>query len=245
MDAPKILTVIPARAGSKRIPHKNIRPFCGRPLIEYTIEQALSSAVKGRVIVDTDSEDIATVAKKAGAEVPFLRSPELASDTAQLPDSLVNLLDRLEREESYVPDYVMVLQATSPLREEEDIVRVWNMMREGDATSVVTICRTHPRLYHLEKDNSLVLVNGSESQSTNMQEWRDAYVLNGCFVYLVKTAALKAEKRLITKNTKAVVCDAWRSVDLDTPEDWAVAELLFKNRLSVRGEIEKIAATSK
>lgn len=242
---PRILTVIPARSGSKRIPGKNTRLFCGHPLIEYTIEQALKSSVKGRVVVDTDSEDIATVAKKAGAEVPFLRPPELATDTAQLPDSLINLVERLKREEGYTPEYVMVLQATSPLREEEDIVRAWNMMRESDAASVVTVCRTHPRLYHLEEDNSLILVNGSESQSTNMQEWRDAYVLNGCFVYLVKTAALKAEKRLITKSAKAVVCDAWRSVDLDTPDDWVIAELLFENRARVREDIARIATLSK
>lgn len=242
---PRILTVIPARSGSKRIPGKNTRLFCGRPLIEYTIEQALKSSVKGRVVVDTDSEEVASLAKKAGAEVPFLRPPELATDTAQLPDSLVHLVNWLESEEGYTPEYVMVLQTTSPLREEEDIVKVWDMMEGGNATSVVTVCKTHPRLYHLEAGNSLVLVNGSESQSTNMQEWRDAYVLNGCFVYLVKTATLKAEKRLITKNAKAVVCDAWRSVDLDTPEDWVIAELLFENRARVRENIARIATPSK
>lgn len=224
-----VLAIIPARGGSKRIPNKNVRLFAGKPLIAHAIEQAKNSDVVDRVMVDTDSEEIADIAKKSGAEVPFLRPAALATDSSQLADSIVYLLERL-KDEKYTPDYVMILQATSPLREHKDIERVWDLMQKTDATTVLTVCNTHPRLYYLDKMQNIVLANSTETQSTNTQDWRDAYILNGCFVYLVRTEALKKEKALITKNTKAVICDKWRSVDLDTPEEWVLAEFLFKNK---------------
>ena len=235
----KILAIIPARSGSKRIPNKNIRNFLGKPLIAYTIEQALQSSIIDRVIVDTDSEKIAKVAKKYGAEAPFLRPSELATDTAKAVDAILHLLNRLKKEENYQPDYVMILQTTSPLRELRDIEECWKLIQSSGATTVLTICPTHPRLYYMDDNKNIILVNGSEKQSTNMQAWRPAYILNGCFVYIVKTSALLKEQSVITKNTKAVICDKWRSVDLDEPEDWALAELLYKNKKAIERNIRK------
>lgn len=235
---PKILAIIPARAGSKRIPDKNIRDFLGKPLIAYTIEQALGVDFIDRVIVDTDSEEIAGIAKKYGAEAPFLRPASLAQDNSKVIDSIFNLLDKLKTRENYEPDYIMILQTTSPLREEKDIEDCWKLMQASDATTVLTVCPTHPRLYHLKENNDIVLVNGSERQSTNMQEWEPGYILNGCFVYIVKVAALLEEKVIITKKTKAVICPKWRSIDLDTPEEWALAELVYKNKKSMVARIE-------
>lgn len=233
-----VLAIIPARAGSKRIPNKNVRPFVGKPLVAYAIEQAKNNSLIDRVIVDTDSEEIATIAKKYGAEVPFLRPAELAMDTTQLPECILHMLEGLERDEKYVPDYVMILQTTSPLREQEDIDRVWEMMQKTDATTVLTVCPTHPRLYYVDEKQNIILANGSEKQSTNVQAWRDAYMLNGCFVYLVRTEALKREKAIITKKTKAIVCDRWRSVDLDMPEDWVVGEFLYENKERVKKALQ-------
>lgn len=237
----KILAVIPARAGSKRIPNKNIKNFLGKPLIAYAIEQALKCPIVDRVIVDTDSPKIAKIARQYGAEVPFLRPEYLATDTAQIDDSFIYLLNRLKKEQNYVPTYVMMLQAPSPLREQEDIDRCWELMKKTNVSAVLTVCPTHPRLYYLDSQQNIILVNGSEKQSANMQAWRPAYILNGCFVYLVKTSALLKEKKIITKNTKAVICDKWRSVDLDTPEDWALAELLYKNKRAVAANIKKLS----
>ncbi len=229
----KVLAIIPARGGSKRIPNKNIKIFLGKPLIAYTISQALSSPIKGRVIVDTDSKKIAAVAKKYGAEVPWLRPTYLAADKSQGVDSLIYLLNRLKKEESYEPDYVIILQTTSPLREIKDILDCWKMMQATNATTVLTVCPTHPRLYYLNKNNDIILVNGGEGNSTNIQDWPPAYILNGCFVYIVKTKALLKEKHVITKKTKAVVCDSWRSIDLDNPEDWVIAEIIYKNKKNI------------
>ena len=240
MARTKVLAVIPARAGSKRIPNKNIRNFFGKPLIAYTIEQALKVPFVDRVIADTDSPKIAAIAKKYGAEAPFLRPARLATDTASTNDVLLYLLARLKKEEHYVPDYILILQTTSPLRELKDIEDCWNLMKKTDADTVLTICPTHPRLYYLDEKQNIILANGSEKQSTNVQQWRPAYILNGCFVYLVKTKSFLKERSVITKDTKAVVCEKWRSVDLDEPEDWALAELLYKNKKAIAKRIKNL-----
>lgn len=229
----KVLAVIPARAGSKRIPNKNIRDFCGKPLVAHAVLQAKRLDFVDRVMVDTDSPEIAEIAKSSGAEVPFLRPAELATDESKVVDSVLHLLARLKETEGYEPTHVLLLQTTSPLRDVADISACWKLIWEGDATTVLTVCPTHPRLYHLGPKNELELVNGSEAMSTNMQAWPPGYVLNGCFAYLVKTEALLVEKSIITKNTRAVVCDKWRSVDLDTPEDWVLAEWLFTHRAEI------------
>lgn len=234
----KVLAYIPARAGSKRVPNKNIKNFLGKPLIAYTVEQAKSCPIADRVIIDTDSPKIAQIAKKYGAEVPFLRPKALATDKSQVVFSLLNLLKRLKEDDGYVPDYVLLLQTTSPLREMKDILDSWKMIRSTDATTVLTVCPTHPKLYHLSKNHDTILVNGSESKSNNTQTWPPAYLLNGCFVYIIKTKALLKEQRIITKKTKAVVCPRWRSVDIDTPEDWVMGEYLYKNKKAIEKRIK-------
>ncbi len=239
MAQPEVLCIIPAREGSKRIPGKNIKLFFGKPLITYAIEQAKKTPFITRIIVDTDSARIAKIAKRAGAEVPFLRPTELAQDTSKVVDSFLHLLSKLKQIEDYSPEYIVILQTTSPLRELQDITACWKMIQATDATTVLTVCPTHPRLYHLSPDNDIKLVNGSEKMSTNMQAWPAGYLLNGCFVYIVKTASLLREKVIITKKTKAVVCDKWRSVDLDTPEEWVMAEVLFKNKKAIAARLKK------
>ncbi|MDO8564464.1 MAG: acylneuraminate cytidylyltransferase family protein, partial [bacterium] len=150
-----VLAIIPARAGSKRIPNKNIRDFCGKPLIAYAIEQAKAVPFIDRVIVDTDSPEIAEVAKQYGAEVPFLRPAHLATDTSGINDALSHLFARLKQEEGYEPDYCVLLQTTSPLREERDIEACWQLMQKTGADTVLTVAPTHPRLYHLDKESRI------------------------------------------------------------------------------------------
>lgn len=240
MRIKKVLAVIPARAGSKRIPNKNIRNFLGKPLIAYTIEQALKVPFADRVVVDTDSSKIAAVAKKYGAEVPFLRPARLATDTASANDALLHLLFRLKKEQKYFPDYILYLQPPSPLRELKDINDCWDLMKKTDADTVLTVCSTHPQLYYLDKKQNLSLANRIAVNHSNTQAWPPAYLLNGCFVYIVKTNILLKEKKIVTKNTKAVICDKWRSVDLDNPEDWALAELLYKNKKAIANRIKQV-----
>lgn len=237
----KILAYIPARSGSKRIPNKNIKNFLGEPLLAYAIKQARSCNIIDRVIVDTDSESIAKIAKHYGAEVPWLRPARLARDNSKVVDSILNLLKRLAKEDRYFPTHVMILQTTSPLREVEDMLDCWKLMQTSNATTVLTLAPTHPKLYYLNNNSDIFLVNGSEKKTNNTQAWRPAYILNGCFVYIIKTEALLKEKSVITKKTKAVVCPKWRSVDLDTPEEWAMAEILYQNKQKIVKCIGKIS----
>ncbi|OGE82660.1 MAG: hypothetical protein A2846_03310 [Candidatus Doudnabacteria bacterium RIFCSPHIGHO2_01_FULL_49_9] len=235
---PKILAYIPARAGSTRIRNKNIKKFLGKPLIAYTIEQARSCDFVDRVIVDTDSEKIARIAKKYGAEVPWLRPQKFARDNSKVMDAILHFLARLQREQNYVPDYLMILQTTSPLREQEDILRCWKAMKGSRATSVLTVTPTHPRLYHLSADQYTVLVNGSEVGSSNAQSWPDAYLLNGS-VYIIHLPALLKEKRAITRKNKAVIMPKWRSLDIDIPEEWVMAELFYKHKKQINAQLKK------
>ena len=231
-----VLALIPAREGSKRIPNKNIRNFLGKPLIAYAIEHALDCKFINRVIVATDSPKIAEISDKFGGQIPWLLPKKLTKDKSKVIGSILYILHRLKEKENYQPDYVIVLQTTSPLREKKDILDCWQMMQKTKASTVLTVCPTHPRLYYLDKKQNIILANDLENQSTNTQDWRHGYVLNA-FVYIVKTSSLIKEKSVITKNTKAVICPRWRSVDLDTLEDLALAEFLYKNKKEISKKI--------
>lgn len=236
----RILAYIPARAGSKRIPGKNIKSFFGRPLIAYAIEQALSCRFIDRVIVDTDSPKIARVARKHGAEVPFLRPKRLGTGKTQVLENIKRTLWELKKREGYIPDYLLILQTTSPLREKKDIEDCVKLMQKGGADSVVTVAPTHPRLYHLTAEGYLKLANKKTVKSSNTQDWPAGYLLNGCMVYFVKTKTLFREKTVLPAKTKAVITPKWRSVDLDTPEDWALAEFLYPNKAKLAERIRRL-----
>src|SRR3989344_217382 len=174
----EILVIIPARGGSKRISNKNIRNFLGKPLIAHTILQAKSNKLIDRVIVDTDSPKIASVAKKYGAEAPYLRPKHLAGDKAQVVEAIIHLLNRLKKDEGYAPTHIVILQTTSPLREHRDIQACWNLMKRTNASTVLTIAPTHPRLYYLDNKSNIILANKKTSKSSNIQQWPPAYLLN-------------------------------------------------------------------
>ena len=147
----EVLTFIPAREHSKRIPGKNLKLFAGKPLLQYTIEQSLASTRINRTIVCTESKKIAAMAKKVGAEVPFLRPQRLATDTSDVIHSVFYFLNRLKKEENYQPTHLLILQATSPLRQEKDITDCFALMARTKATTVLTVVPTHPKLYNMTK----------------------------------------------------------------------------------------------
>lgn len=140
-----ILGLIPARGGSKGIPRKNIKLLAGKPLIAWTIEAALDSSCFARLIVSTDDAEIASVARQYGAEVPFLRPAELASDAASSMDVVLHGLDWLAQAAQSLPGLVMLLQPTSPLRTPEDIQAAITLQTEKNAEAVVSVCEAaHP-----------------------------------------------------------------------------------------------------
>lgn len=228
------------------MPGKNTKPFAGEPLVARAVKQALSCSFIDRVILDTDSPAIARIGARAGAEVPFLRPKHLATSKAQMILTIFNMLAWLKKS-GYVPDYVLLLPPNLPLRETEDIKAHWRVMQEearkkNGADSVLTVCPTHPRLYHLDKSGYIHLANKKASASSNTQDWEPGYLLNGCFVFITKTKALLRERTVITKKARAVIAPRWRSVDIDYPEDWVIGEVLYRNRKKIERALGKHAA---
>ncbi len=236
----KNLAIIPARSGSKGIPGKNIKQFCGKPLIAHTIDQAKKSRIFDRILVDTDSAKISSIARKYGAETPFLRPAELAGDKAQVTDAVLLLLERLKSSENYAPDVITLLQTTSPLREVSDILNCAKLIADPKVRSLCTICETHHRLYHLSSEGKLILVNRPNHDNQNRQAWPECYILNGCMVYMVRTGHFIETRKFVDENTYGVTCDKWRSVDLDNPADWVLAETLYKNKSKINAKLKKI-----
>lgn len=234
----KNLAIIPARGGSKGIPGKNIKIFHGRPLIAYAIEQAREAGLFDRIIVDTEDEKIAMIARKYGAETPFLRPKELAGDKSSVIDAVLLLLKRLKKEEGYKPDIITLLQTISPLREISDIKKCWERMQDSKVKSVCTICETHPRLYHLDNQGRLILANKFDGKSTNRQVWPAGYSLNGCIVYMIRTGEFLKTKKFINADTHGVVCPRWRSIELDHIEEWVLAENIFANKEKIEKKIQ-------
>ncbi|MFZ3043645.1 MAG: acylneuraminate cytidylyltransferase family protein [Minisyncoccia bacterium] len=240
MDAPKILALIPARGGSKGIPKKNIRPFCGKPLIAYSIDVAKNAPSVDRVVVTTDSEEIASVAKEFGAEVPTMRPPELAEDKSPVMGAVIHMLDHLRDTEKYEPSHVLLLQTTSPLREVSDIEAAVQLLTERGGDSLVSLCRTENGLYTKDAGDTLeTLYDGYAS--TNRQMLPKTYKLDGCMIYLIKTEMLRRERSFLGGKCIGYEIERWRAVDLDDPQDFVTGELLYKNREMIAEHIKEFS----
>jgi N-acylneuraminate cytidylyltransferase/CMP-N,N'-diacetyllegionaminic acid synthase len=226
---------IPARAGSKGVPGKNIKTLAGKPLITYTIEAALASGVFDYLIVSTDSEDIARTARGAGAETPFLRPVELATDMARGMDALQHTMAWCEEQDKHF-DWLMNLQPTSPLRSLKDIINACELMIQHHARAVVSVCEVdhHPWWSNtLPGDHCMEHFIRPEILNTNRQNLPKYYRLNGA-IYLAEWDFLRQRKTWYGKNTYAYIMPQERSADIDTDLDFAWAELLLsKNPLRI------------
>ncbi|WP_071541347.1 cytidylyltransferase domain-containing protein [Neomoorella thermoacetica] len=224
-----ILGFISARAGSKGVPGKNLRPLAGKPLIVHTIETARASGVFDCLLVSTDGKEIARIAREAGAEVPFMRPPELATDAARGIDVLSHAMAWCE-EHGRLYDWVMVLQPTSPLRNVDDIVGACRLMLERNALAVVSVCQVdhHPWWCNtLPEDLNMENFIRPEVSGLNRQELPVFFRLNGA-IYLGKWEFLKKESSFYGPRTYAYIMPKERSVDIDDPVDFVVAETLIK-----------------
>lgn len=224
------LAVIPARSGSKGVKDKNIRSFYGKPLMYYTLAEAKKAKGIDRIIVSTDSPRYAQIARRYGGEVPFLRPERLAGDTSPIPETLVHLVEKLEQDEGYQPDYVMMLQATSPLRTAKDIERCIDLAVKHDCDGVLSVCSTEQLLYTITDGKLKLLYNKAWWRKTNRQTLPATYKLNGAAVYIIKRETLLKNRSLLKGKIMPYVMKKWQSVDLDTEEDFRLAELLYKNR---------------
>src|SRR5262245_38953077 len=158
MSGPRVLAIIPARAGSKTVPGKNLAPLVGTPLLAHSIAAARSARGVERVVVSTDGPEIVAAARRWGAEAPFLRPAELAQDDSPTIAAVLHAVQWLEEHEGYRPDYVLLLQPTSPLRTAGDIEAATALAVARDADTVVSVCEMKPHPFwamRLSKDGSL------------------------------------------------------------------------------------------
>ena len=235
-----ILAIIPARGGSKGIVRKNIRVFGGKPLLAHTIDAAGKSKYISRIVVSTDSKEIALVAKKYGAEVPFLRPTELSGDRANVADAVHHLLVTMEKESGYRSDYVVLLQPTSPLRTGADIDGALNLLFARKAAAVVSVCRTEQLLFIKDKKDVLKLMSDKAFlQSGNRQELPPTYKLDGSMVYGIKTSVFLKKRTFIPQGVVAFEIPRWRAVDIDEPQDFLAGELIFRNREKIEQLLKK------
>ena len=225
-----VIALIPARGGSKGIPRKNLAPLAGKPLIAWTIEAALGSKNVRRVIVSTDDPEIAKVARQHGAEVPFLRPPDLAADEAGALGVALHALDWLGENAGEEPEYLLLLQPTSPLRMTADIDAAIDLARTRGADAVLGVCEAEPHPFLARRvDESGVLSDfiPLAEKPVRRQDFPEAYVLNGA-LYLNRSASLRASRTFQPPGALALVMPRERSLDIDTPLDLRLAEALLK-----------------
>lgn len=217
-----VLAVIPARAGSKGLPGKNLADLGGQPLIGWTIAAARGALCVGRVVVSTDGADIIAAAQALGAEVPFRRDAALATDTASTLDVVLDVLDRLP---GY--DYVAVLQPTSPLRTAAHIDAAFAQMQAAGAASVVSVCEAEEPpywMYGMGPQGRLRKLIDTPEGVTRRQDLPPSYLLNGA-IYLSSVARLRRMRSFVDEMTLGYVMARVTSLDIDMPEDLALARL--------------------
>jgi N-acylneuraminate cytidylyltransferase len=223
----KLLALVPARGGSKRVPNKNIRELGGKPLISWTIEAALGVPEIVDVLVSTDDPDIAKIAKASGALVPWERPAELASDTATSISVCMHALDWYESEHGSV-DGLMLLQPTSPFRTKATIRRGIAMFVKNPHRPVVSFspAASHPMwCYQLTDIGIKPFIEGSQ-KPTRSQDLPPAYMLNGA-LYIASSKYLRQHRSFIGDDTQPMVIDdSKESLDIDTEWDWKFAEYL-------------------
>lgn len=224
----KIIAIMPARSGSKGVKDKNIKELCGKPLIAYTIEAAQRSNVFDCIFVSTDSEKYAQIAKQYGAEVPFLRSAENSSDKSGTWDVVREVLAKLD--EKF--DIVILLQPTSPLRMEKDIINALDLFFTKNADKVVSVCETdHPAFWCNTLDETLSMKDFVKKEyNLPRQALPKTYTLNGA-VYICKAELLSRNISFYDDKSYAYIMSKEASIDIDSELDFKIAELCYNERV--------------
>ena len=231
LKKPSVLGIITARGGSKSVPKKNIALVAGKPLIAWTIEAALSSNALSRVIVSTDDDEIAQVCREWGAEVPFIRPNELAQDYSPHVDVVIHAAEWISKYYNWSPEYVMLLQPTSPLRIAEDIDESVNLALKRNADGVVSVeeAPRHPYVIKRITKNG-ILEDFVEKPKGYLprQSFPPVYAINGA-IYLQRYVSLLKNKSFFAARTLPYLMPQERSLDIDTPWDLYLANLLLRD----------------
>lgn len=231
----KVLSLVPARRGSKGLPLKNIRPLGGKPLLAWPIEAACQSRYVDRVIISTEDPEFAEIARQAGADAPFLRPAALASDTSPSMDFMVHALETLEAMGEHY-DYLVLLEPTSPLTEASDVDAALETLhaREADADSIVgvsALVTEHPAFAVRFNPSGLMepYAAASFGQMPRRQDIEPLYSLDGS-LYISKTEALLRERGFCHQRTLPYVTPRWKSLEVDDIVDFICIEAVLAQR---------------
>ena len=227
----KCIAIIPARSGSKGLKDKNIKELNGKPLLGYSVEAALDSKLFDTVMVSTDSERYAEVARQCGAEVPFLRSEFTSSDSASSWDAVKEVIANYKKMGRDF-DVLVLLQPTSPLRSANDIAEAFKVFKEKNAKAVISVCEVdHSPLWcnTLESDYSMINFAKTSRPNGNRQMLDTYYRLNGA-IYMLRTSVLNNIDRLYADECYAYIMSRKSSVDIDNLDDFKYAEFLMQEK---------------
>lgn len=223
----KALAVITARGGSKRIPRKNIKEFCGQPIITYSIKAALESGVFEEVMVSTDDDEIAEIAKEAGAQVPFMRSEENANDFATTADVIAEVLDSYKQCGKEF-DAVCCIYPTAPFVTAEKLKNAMQLLTEKEADSVLPVVRfSFPPQRSVIMEDGFMKFKWPEHTLTRSQDLEPFYHDAGQF-YCLNTNSFGEQKKMVMEKTVPIEMPDLEVQDIDTEEDWQIAEVKYK-----------------
>lgn len=223
----KSLCIIPARGGSKRIPRKNIKPFMGKPIMAYSIEASLESGIFDDVMVSTDDEEIAGVARQYGASVPFFRSAETANDYATTVDVLLEVIETY-KQRGMVFDTICCLYSTAPFVTSERLKEAYSKLSDKVDACFTMVEYSYPIQRSLRiNEDGLVEMKYPEHLKSRTQDLEKVYHDAGQF-YFVKINTLIEEKTVWCKHTAPLVLSELEVQDLDTLTDWQLAEMKYE-----------------
>ena len=222
------IAIITARGGSKRIPRKNIKDFCGKPIINYSIEAALESGLFDEVMVSTDDEEIADIARAAGAKVPFMRSAETSTDTATTADVLLEVFDNYEKEGKHF-DIACCIYPTAPFVTGQKLKDAMNLLETSGAQSIVPMSEFSypPQRGLFINEAGYVKMLHPEYAQTRSQDLQKLYHECGQF-YIFKVEDFKVFKDTTMENSVPYIIDPVESQDIDNESDWILAELKYR-----------------
>lgn len=223
----KTLAIITARGGSKRIPRKNIKEFCSKPIIAYSIEAAIESGVFDEVMISTEDEEIAQISEGFGAKVPFFRSEKTASDYATTADVLLEVLDEYEKRGEHF-DVACCIYPTAPFITAQRLKEAVETLTDSDADTLIPVVGfSYPPQRALIIEDGKLVFKYPENLSARSQDLEKHYHDAGQF-YVFKTQAFKKTKNLMQGNIMPMILDEMEVQDIDTEQDWELAQVKYE-----------------
>lgn len=223
----KILAVIPARLGSKRLPEKNIKMLNGKPLLAYTIDAIKKSQYIDRFVVSTEDTNIAQIAQSCGAEI-INRPKELASDESPTDDVIINVLEQLQKKEQYIPDIIILLQPTSPLRTTEDIDTAIKTFLDSSGESLVSVTEyDHTPYWAFRIEKGVLKPEFTKDSLKRSQDLPKLYRPNGS-IFISRVQTFLEYRSFYTKQILSFIMPRERSIDIDDEFDFSIAEFLLR-----------------